>query len=70
MGRGARQVLLTLLNEGKLDGAIGLGGNQGTAIAAMALRSLPLGFPKFLFFTTPITPMSKFPARRWRKSVR
>jgi len=51
MGLGARQVLLTLLKEGRLDGAVGLGGNQGTAIAAAALRSLPLGFPKFLLST-------------------
>jgi uncharacterized protein (UPF0261 family) len=51
MGQGATRVLLSLLKEGKLDGAIGLGGNQGTAIAAMALRNLPLGFPKFLLST-------------------
>ena len=51
MGQGARRVLLALLKQGKLDGAIGMGGNQGTAIAAMALRSLPLGFPKFLLST-------------------
>ncbi|MDF1591514.1 MAG: Tm-1-like ATP-binding domain-containing protein [Desulfobacterales bacterium] len=51
MGQGAMRVLLALLKQGKLDGAIGLGGNQGTAIAAMALRSLPLGFPKFLLST-------------------
>lgn len=51
MGQGATRVLLALLKEGKLDGAIGLGGNQGTAITAMALRSLPLGFPRFLLST-------------------
>lgn len=51
MGAGARGVVLALLAEGRLDGAIGIGGNQGTAIAAMALRSLPIGFPKFLLST-------------------
>ncbi|MEW6673608.1 MAG: Tm-1-like ATP-binding domain-containing protein [Thermodesulfobacteriota bacterium] len=51
MGSGAAQVLIALLREGKLDGVIGIGGNQGTAIAAMALRGLPLGFPKFLLST-------------------
>lgn len=51
MGRGASQVLLQLLAAGQLDGVFGLGGNQGTAIASMAMRSLPLGFPKFLLST-------------------
>lgn len=51
MGNGAANVLQELLAEGRLDGVIGIGGNQGTAIAAMAMRSLPIGLPKFLVST-------------------
>jgi len=32
-------------------GVIGLGGNQGTAVSAMAMRVLPFGFPKYLVST-------------------
>ncbi len=51
MGEGAGRLLLNLLREGRLDGVMGLGGNQGSAIASMAMKVLPLGFPKFLVST-------------------
>jgi uncharacterized protein (UPF0261 family) len=51
MGEGAGRLLLNLLREGRLGGVIGLGGNQGSAIASMAMKVLPLGFPKFLVST-------------------
>lgn len=51
MGAGASKALLMLLKKGRLDGVIGIGGNQGTAMAAVAMRSLPIGFPKFLVST-------------------
>ena len=51
MGNGAAHVLQELLAEGRLDGVIGIGGNQGSAIAAMAMRSIPIGLPKFLVST-------------------
>jgi uncharacterized protein (UPF0261 family) len=51
MGDGAGRCLLNLLRAGRLDGVLGLGGNQGSAIASMAMRVLPLGFPKFLVST-------------------
>lgn len=51
MGEGAALVLTGLLKENRLDGALGIGGNQGTAIAAMAMRSLPFGLPKYLVST-------------------
>jgi uncharacterized protein (UPF0261 family) len=51
MGEGAGKSLLGLLGEGRLDGVIGIGGNQGSAIASMAMRTLPLGFPKCLVST-------------------
>ncbi len=39
------------LAEGLLVGVIGIGGNQGTAAAAIAMRDLPLGLPKVLVST-------------------
>ncbi|MDX2479266.1 MAG: Tm-1-like ATP-binding domain-containing protein, partial [Desulfuromusa sp.] len=51
MGNGAAHVLNELLENRRLDGVIGIGGNQGTAIAAMAMRSLPIGLPKSLVST-------------------
>ncbi len=40
-----------LHGQGRLDGIIGLGGGQGTAIISPALRSLPLGLPKLMVST-------------------
>jgi len=51
MGKGAMKLLLRLHQEGKIDGVIGLGGNQGSAVASMAMRALPFGFPKYLVST-------------------
>jgi len=51
MGEGAARLLSLLLSEGKIDGVIGLGGNQGTAVSSMAMRGLPFGFPKYLVST-------------------
>ena len=51
MGKGAMKLLLHLYQEGKIDGVIALGGNQGSAIASMAMRALPFGFPKYLVST-------------------
>ena len=51
MGRGSARVLLDLLSQEQLAGVIALGGNQGSAVASMAMRALPLGFPKFLVST-------------------
>ncbi len=51
MGRGAGEVLRRLYAEGRLDGVLGLGGNQGTAIVCAGMRELPLGFPKLVVST-------------------
>jgi uncharacterized protein (UPF0261 family) len=51
MGKGAGKLLSHLFFEGRIDGVIGLGGNQGTAVSAMAMRVLPFGFPKYLVST-------------------
>lgn len=51
MGEGAGGILLDLHADGRLAGVIAIGGNQGTAIAAIAMRGLPLGFPKIIVST-------------------
>jgi len=51
MAQGAALVMADLLADERITGAIGIGGNQGTAIAATAMRALPIGFPKFLVST-------------------
>ncbi len=51
MGKGAEKVLSRLFSEGRIAGVIGLGGNQGSAISSLAMRILPIGFPKYLVST-------------------
>ena len=51
MGRGAAAILAGRLQAGALHGVLALGGNQGAAIAAIALRDLPFGLPKAIVTT-------------------
>ncbi len=51
MSKGAVRTVLQLYQERTIGGVIGIGGNQGSAIAATAMRALPIGFPKFLLST-------------------
>ncbi len=51
MGEGAAAILRGWLTEATLAGVIGLGGNQGTAIACTAMRALPMGLPKVMVST-------------------
>ncbi len=51
MARGAAVLVERLGRERRIDGAIALGGTGGTAIAAGALRQLPLGMPKIVIST-------------------
>lgn len=48
---GSREILLRLYAEGRLAGAIALGGGQGTAIGTAAMQALPIGFPKLMVST-------------------
>jgi uncharacterized protein (UPF0261 family) len=50
-GADAGRRLLALHREGRLAGVIGIGGNQGTAAGAIAMRDLPIGVPKILVST-------------------
>ena len=51
MARGAAEILARLAGEGRVHGAIGMGGGGGTSIAAAAMRGLPVGFPKLIIST-------------------
>lgn len=51
MGGGAGHVLKGLFAQGQLAGVLAVGGNQGTAIAAIAMRTLPFGVPKLIVST-------------------
>lgn len=51
MGRGAGFLLRRLYDQGRLHGVIGMGGNQGTSMACLAMQVLPLGVPKVMVST-------------------
>jgi uncharacterized protein (UPF0261 family) len=48
MGEGVRAVCLRLRAEGRLDGALCLGGAEGAILGATAMQALPLGVPKVI----------------------
>jgi len=45
------KLLSYLYGQKKIDGVIAFGGNQGSAVASMAMRALPFGFPRYLIST-------------------
>jgi len=49
MGLGAGKILVKLIKD--LGGVIGIGGNQGTAAASIAMKVLPIGIPKIIVST-------------------
>lgn len=51
IGRGSMEIVRRLCREGAIDGVISMGGGQGTLLAAMVMRELPIGFPKVLVST-------------------
>jgi len=51
LGEGAAVVSARLLAQGRLNGVLALGGSGGSAIAARAVRDLPVGLPKLLVST-------------------
>ncbi|MBI1278781.1 MAG: UPF0261 family protein [Anaerolineaceae bacterium] len=48
MLKGVRKLTLDLLAEGKIHGAVALGGAEGSVLAAAAMKDLPIGFPKLI----------------------
>jgi uncharacterized protein (UPF0261 family) len=51
MARGAAEQLRRLHADGRVDGAMALGGTGGTSVASDAFRVLPLGIPKLIVST-------------------
>lgn len=51
IGTGSAHIVTELCAAGRIHGAISMGGGQGTLLAAMVMRQLPLGFPKVLVST-------------------
>lgn len=55
LGRAAANCLQAWVETNEIDGVIGLGGNQGTAVCGMAMRGLPHGFPRAVISTVALT---------------
>lgn len=51
MGKGGAMLTRCLVADKAIDGAIFIGGGQGTLLSAMLLRELPIGMPKVLVST-------------------
>ncbi len=51
MGEGLGVVLQELVDEGRIDAVLGMGGTGGTDLLSPAFRKLPIGFPKLIVST-------------------
>lgn len=51
MAKGATAIVSELVEAGKLDGVLGLGGTGGTTLVTEVMRALPVGFPKLMVST-------------------
>jgi uncharacterized protein (UPF0261 family) len=51
MAAGATQIVSGLVEEGKAQGIVSMGGTQGTTLATKVMRALPYGFPKVMVST-------------------
>lgn len=51
MGAGARELVLALVEEGRIHGVLALGGSSGSTLAAAVMQPLPIGFPKLIVST-------------------
>ena len=51
MSEGVATLARTLFDEGRFDGAIGMGGTGGTSVITTGLRALPIGVPKVMVST-------------------
>jgi len=65
MARGSAALAADLCRDGRIDGAIVLGGSMGTDLALDLLAALPLGMPKYVVSTiafSPLLPPERLPA--------
>lgn len=56
MIRGGAKIAQDLYKEGKLSGAVGLGGSTGSLMATDVMRALPFGVPKLMISSTAALP--------------
>jgi uncharacterized protein (UPF0261 family) len=56
MMAGGSHLAKELLNDGKLNGIIGIGGSTGSLMATEVMRSLPFGIPKVMISSTAALP--------------
>lgn len=59
MGQGAAAIIAGLLADGKVNGAIGMGGGGGSYIALAAMQSIPIGIPKLCLSTVAAKDLSR-----------
>ena len=60
MSDAAAQTVLSLYCAGRIDGAISMGGGQGTTVAAKVMSVLPAGFPKVILSTIALVDKQPF----------
>jgi uncharacterized protein (UPF0261 family) len=48
MLKGVRAIAADLVREGRIHGAVALGGAEGSVLAAAAMKVMPIGFPKLI----------------------
>lgn len=60
MTKGAKKIVLGLVEKGKASGIISCGGTQGTSLSTEVMRALPIGFPKVMVSTLASGDTFKF----------
>jgi uncharacterized protein (UPF0261 family) len=64
MAKGARELVRSLYEDGRLDGIVGLGGSGGTSMITEAMQVLPIGVPKVMVSTLACGDTRSFVAGR------
>lgn len=59
MGEGAAKIIAKLVADGKIQGAIGMGGGGGTYIVLSAMQTIPIGMPKLCLSTVAAKDLSR-----------
>jgi len=57
MASGVSRIFKDLLEQGRLDGVIAAGGSMSTSLALEAMKSLPMGLPKYILSTIAFSPL-------------
>jgi uncharacterized protein (UPF0261 family) len=57
MAEGASRIIQDLLEMGRIDAIISVGGSMGTSLGLATMRELPIGFPKLMVSTIAFTPL-------------